>query len=246
MKTINYPSAHNQSIGYELVKAKEIINEFIYSCSHTMRGPLKSITGLINLLQTEIKSGNESPERYIELILQSVCEMETVLKQLEQSLESSRKNLTIEPLDLEQMVNDVVTEVKKETNFSDIIVNIHVEQNAYFYSDTNCFRLILLNLISNAVNFSDNLKEQKFIDIIINATKRSCSIHINDNGIGISSEAQDKIFQLFYRGSEQSAGSGVGLYVVHEIVKKMGGSISVNSAVQAGSNFFVWIPNLAA
>jgi signal transduction histidine kinase len=243
MKTINYPSAHNQSIGYELVKAKEIINEFIYSCSHTMRGPLKSITGLINLLQTEIKSGNESPEKYI---LQSVCEMETVLKQLEQSLESSRKNLTIEPLDLEKMVNDVMSEVKKETNFSDIVVNIHVEQTAYFYSDTNCFRLILLNLISNAVNFSDNLKEQKVIDIIINATKRSCSIHINDNGIGISAEAQERIFQLFYRGSERSSGSGVGLYVVHEIVKKMGGSISVNSAVQAGSNFFVWIPNLAA
>lgn len=246
MKTTNYPSAHNQSIGYELVKAKEIINEFIYSCSHSMRAPLKSITGLINLLQKDLNTGKEDPEKYFGLIKQCVGEMETVLKQLEQSLENSRKNLTIEPVDLENLINDVVNEVKKETGSHDITFNVHVEQTGYFYSDINCFRLILYNLISNAVNFSDDLKGQKFVDVLINATKRSCSLHINDNGIGIASESQDKIFQLFYRGSEKSAGSGVGLYVVHEIVKKMGGSISVNSASHAGSNFFVWIPNLAA
>jgi signal transduction histidine kinase len=246
MKTMNYPAAHHQSIGYELVKAKEIINEFIYSCSHSMRGPLKSIVGLINLLHTEIRDGNQEPERYISMILQSVGELETVLKQLEVSLENSKKNFTIEPLELEKMVEDVVAEVRKETGFSDIVVNVHIDQSAYFYTDTNCFRLILLNLITNAVNFSDDLKEQKFIDILISATKRSCSIHINDNGIGIAQEAQEKIFQLFYRGSEKSSGSGVGLYIVHEIVKKMGGSVLVNSSLQAGSNFFVWLPNMAA
>lgn len=246
MKTINYPSAHNESIGHELVKAKEIINEFIYSCSHAMRGPLKSITGLINLLQNDMNAGKEAPEKYCLLIMQCVSEMEAVLKQLEQSLENSKKNLTIEPVDLEYLVNDVVGEVKKATGITDINFNIQIEQTAYFYSDINCFRLILSNLISNAVNFNDDLKEHKFIDVLVNATKRSCSIHVNDNGIGIASDAQDKIFQLFYRGSEKSAGSGVGLYVVHEIVKKMGGSISVNSASMAGSNFFVWIPNLAA
>jgi signal transduction histidine kinase len=246
MKTINYPSAHNQSIGYELVKAKEIINEFIYSCSHSMRGPLKSITGLINLLQKEVGAGKQDPGKYFALIMQCVSEMEDVLKQLEQSLENSKKNLTIEPVDLTNLINEVVNEVQKEAGSPDITFNVQVEQTAYFYSDINCFRLIMSNLVSNAVNFRDDLKEQKFIDILVNATKRSCSIHINDNGIGIASDAQDKIFQLFYRGSEKSAGSGVGLYVVHEIVKKMGGSISVNSASQAGSNFFVWIPNLAA
>lgn len=244
MKTVNYPSGHNQVLGYELAKAKEIINEFIYSCSHSMRGPLKSIAGLVNLLQTD--PANDNAVEYVERILQSVREMESRLNLLEQSLENSRKNFVIESLDMKSFVNKVIEEVRKETAFTDIVLNIHVEQTDSFYTDINCFQLILKNLISNAINFSDDAKKEKFVDILINASGRSCSIHVNDNGIGIPADAQDKIFQLFYRGIEKSAGSGVGLYVVHEIVKKLGGSISVNSAVGAGSNFFVWIPNLAA
>lgn len=231
-------------LGYELAKAREIINEFIHSCSHSMRGPLKSITGLVNLLQRD--PANDHNIEYVERILQSVREMESRLNHLEQSLENSRKNFIIESVDMHAFVHTVIDEVKKETGFTDIVLNIHVEQSESFYTDINCFKIFVKNLILNAVNFSDESKTEKFVDILVNASGRSCSIHVNDNGIGISPEEQDKIFQLFYRGTAKAAGSGVGLYVVHEIVKKLGGSISVNSAVGAGANFFVWIPNLAA
>jgi hypothetical protein len=232
------------AIGYELVKAKQIINEFVYSCSHSMRGPLKTISGLVNLLQQSIRSGKEDPQIYLSLIGESVDKMETLLHQLEQFLENSKKDLTCEPVDIKIVIEDVLKEFQPEIIFHEINISLNVDQSGYFFSDLHRFRLILFHLISNAINFSDEHKEAKTIEIIVKATSASCSIQIIDNGIGIAYEIQNKIFELFYRGSEQSSGSGVGLHIVQEVLKKMGGSISVNSVSKQGSNFFMWLPNM--
>ena len=80
------------------------------------------------------------------------------------------------------------------------------------------------------------------IGIQVKVTSSSCSIHIRDNGIGISSSVLPHIFQLFYRGSDKSTGSGVGLYIVKEVIEKMQGTIRVESIEGAGTSFFVTIP----
>lgn len=244
MKKINHTSG-NLPIAHELVKAKEIINEFVYSCSHTMRGPLKSITGLVNLLHQSIENGKGNPGEYLNMIGQSVNKMEDLLNQLEQFLENSKNDLTCEPINIQATIDDVLLEVKPEIDFFKIQVSQHIDQTGYFYSDIYRFRLILFHLISNAINFSDQKKENKSIRIDVRATSASCSVEVIDDGIGINPDVQSKIFDLFYRGSEKSPGSGVGLYIVGEILKKMGGSISVNSTLKKGSNFFVWLPSMA-
>lgn len=240
----NNEGSGNLAIGHELVKAKEVINEFVQSCSHSMRGPLKSISGLVNLLQQSIRNGNEDPQVYLSLISQSVDKMETLLHQLEQFLENSKKDLTYEPVNLKAIIADVLHEVQQEIRYHNINVTVNVEQSGYFYSDSHRFRLILFHLISNAVIFYDEQKESKSLEIDVKATSSSCSFQISDNGIGMAYEIQNKIYELFFRGSDQSTGSGVGLHIVQEVLKKMGGSISVNSVSKQGSNFFVWLPNL--
>jgi signal transduction histidine kinase len=245
MGEIKQPSAGNQALGQELVKAKQIINGFIYSCSHSLRGPLKSISGLVHLLQ-QGPASEEDPREYMKLILQSVGKMECLLQQLEEALENSKKELIIEPVDLNRMVGDVLNQVENESGFHRIKLTVNVDQSVYFYSDATRLQTVLLNLVSNAITFHDTLKDTPFIDIFIKATAASCTLQVIDNGIGMATEVQDRIFELFYRGSDRSTGSGVGLYVAKEVLKKMGGSISVNSEVSHGSNFFVWVPNLAA
>jgi signal transduction histidine kinase len=242
---MNNNTPANLVIGHELARAKQIINEFVYSCSHSMRGPLKSISGLVNLLQTSIRSGTDDPQHYLRLISQSVDKMETLLHQLEQFLENSKKDLTSEPVQIKDVVDDILQQLQPDIRANNIYVSSQVDQTGYFYSDLHRFRLILFHLLSNAIIFSDENKGSRYVEIDINATSASCCVQINDNGIGIPYEIQHRIFDLFYRGSEKSPGSGVGLHIVQEVLKKMGGSISVNSVARQGSNFFVWLPNMA-
>jgi signal transduction histidine kinase len=241
----NHPIATPLTVGHELVKAKAIINDFVYGCSHTMRGPLKSIAGLVNLLRLSIATGKDDPQAYVNLILQSVDNMEMLLHQLEQFLENSRKDLTLDPVDLEKLVVDTLHDVQADTERYTIRTSWHIDQSGYFFSDVNRLRLILQHLVSNAVSFRDEDKADKVLEIEVKATSASCSIQVSDNGIGIPYEIQGKIFDLFYRGSGRSGGSGVGLHIVQEVLKKMGGSISVNSVPKQGSNFFIWLPNMS-
>jgi light-regulated signal transduction histidine kinase (bacteriophytochrome) len=81
MKMVPPSSSGSAAIGQELARAREIINEFVYSCSHSMRGPLKSMTGLIHLLQQSIQTGNEDPQTYLTLMKASVNRMEALLQQ---------------------------------------------------------------------------------------------------------------------------------------------------------------------
>jgi signal transduction histidine kinase len=244
MKTVPNPQSDSAALGHELVKAKEIINEFVYSCSHSMRGPLKSMSGLINLLQQSIQSGNQDSQVYLGMMTDSVGKMETLLEQFEDFLENSKKDLTHEPVDIRSVIRDILTEAQPVIDQHALRITVNVEQSGYFYTDVHRFRLIFFHLISNAIQFCDREKTARWIDVNVKATSANCNIQVNDNGIGMPFEIHSRIFDLFFRGSEKSEGSGVGLHIVHEVLKKMGGSISVNSQPKEGSNFFVWLPNM--
>jgi hypothetical protein len=245
MKIIPNPISDSASLGHELVKAKEIINEFVYSCSHSMRGPLKSMSGLINLLSQSIQNGSEDPQIYLSMMTESVGKMEALLAQFEDFLENSKKDLTHEPVDIRSIIKDILNEVQPIIDEHSLQVTINVDQSGYFYTDVHRFRLVFFHLISNAIQFCDREKPMRWIDINVKATSANCNIQVNDNGIGMPYEIHSRIFDLFFRGSEKSEGSGVGLHIVHEVLKKMGGSISVNSQPEEGSNFFVWLPNMS-
>jgi signal transduction histidine kinase len=142
----------------------------------------------------------------------------------------------------ENVIDEILQEFQSAIDQSNIRIIRNVYQTEYFYSDKDKFRMIFLHLIGNAIVFSDDQKRAKSIEINVRATSTGCSIQINDNGIGIDDGIQNKIFDLFYQGSEKSNGSGVGLYIVREILRKMGGSISVDSIARRGSTFLAWVP----
>jgi signal transduction histidine kinase len=202
------------------------------------------MSGLINLLRQSIQTGNEDPQVYLSMMTQSIDKMETLLEQFEDFLENSKKDLTHEPVDIQSIISNILNEVQPVAEELALRITVNVEQSGYFYTDVHRFRLILFHLISNAIQFYDREKTARWIDIIVKATPANCNIQVNDNGIGMPYEIHARIFDLFFRGSEKSGGSGVGLHIVHEVLKKMGGSISVNSQMKEGSNFFVWLPNM--
>jgi len=102
--------------------------------------------------------------------------------------------------------------------------------------------VILNNLIGNAIKYHDPNKLSQYIKIDLMTDDNNINLSIEDNGIGIEDEHFTKIFTMFYRATERSKGSGLGLYIVNETVQKLGGLISFNSTFGAGTRFLLMIP----
>jgi signal transduction histidine kinase len=120
--------------------------------------------------------------------------------------------------------------------------NIRIE-GVSFFSDPWRLGEIFRNLISNAIKYRDLEKDTQSISINIHTTPQQSSILFSDNGIGIDDTNIKKVFDMFYRASAQSDGSGLGLYIVKNAMEKLGGSIQVNSNLGKGTSFELKIPN---
>jgi signal transduction histidine kinase len=231
------------TVGDELVKAKGVINQFINSCSHSLKGPLRSITGVSGILREAIASGNEDPMVYIDMINESVLKMEALLKQFEHFLETSKTNLHMDPVAIDDMVGDVIRQVEKETPVNGVAIEVKVNVRDHVFVDQNALRVVLFHLIQNAMVFRDQKTAKRKITVSIRADKNSLAINVIDNGDGIPANVASRVYELFFRGSEKSIGSGAGLFIVQEVLKKIGGTISFDSTENIGSDFFVWMPN---
>ena len=242
LQTMGEQKRTDTSIAQELAKAKNVIDKFLYGCSHTMRGPLKSISGLIKLLQNP--EAPEDPHKHLELIQKTINKMETILNDLEHFLVNSRRDLVIESVSMSKAIDVILERYSRDAENKQIRFSKSITQTVPLYTDVERLNLILIQLISNALVFNDPGKADKHIDIFVRVNENGCHVKVLDNGIGMSSEIQKNIFQLFFRGAQQSQGAGIGLYVVNEVLRKMGGSITVTSEEGSGSSFFVWIPNL--
>jgi len=229
---------------YELTKAKGAIEQFIYSCSHTLRAPLKSITGLVNLLKKAERNSEIDSQLFLQSIEKTVEKMEVVLNELEQFLLNSRKSLTLNSVDIKSLIRKVIDEIQMPGVKDLISVSVRIQQNVPFHTDEERFQVVLTHLISNALQFRDPSKSNMRVSVNVKLTTSHCVLQVRDNGIGITKEVRPNIFELFYRGSECSVGSGVGLYIVNEIVNKLNGSILVNSTPGKGSVFQITLPNL--
>lgn len=102
---------------------------------------------------------------------------------------------------------------------------------------------IFRNLISNTIKYLNPHIEDPFASIDIVVTENAAIINFNDNGIGIAEGALPKVFEMFYRATEYSEGSGIGLYIVKNAIQKLGGEITIDSEIGVGTSFYIMIPN---
>ena len=112
-------------------------------------------------------------------------------------------------------------------------------------SDKSQLKIILNNLLANAVKYHDLEKADPYIKVTFKKSGNNVAIAVEDNGKGISEDHQEKIFEMFYRASTDSDGSGLGLFIVREAAKKIGGKIELNSVPTQGSTFTLVYEELA-
>ena len=229
----------------ELEKANLVINQFIKSCSHAMRGPLKSIRGLVNILKDRNPTTDLDPAVVIRFIEENTEKMEIILEELEQFMFNSSQETKNKSIDLDELVLQVTTNFQKEIKKQAIDVTIQIQQPSPFYSDPARIRLILGHLLTNAITFQKAENPNKKISIQCSVALNECVLAVEDNGIGIESDQHGNIFEIFYQATSNPHGSGIGLFIVREALEKMRGTITIDSQPGQGSIFKFTLPNLA-
>ena len=148
-----------------------------------------------------------------------------------------------EVIQFEKMINETIAVLQFRENFEKIKISILINQTKDFYSDPKFLQSIIQNLLENAVKYSNCLIEP-CIEIVVQEDAKGVLLKITDNGTGISPEFHDKIFDMFFRGTEISKGTGLGLYIVKKAVEKLHGKIELQSEKGKGTIFTIHLPNL--
>lgn len=224
----------------KLQKANTEMDSFLYSTSHDLRAPIASILGLTNLAKVELT--DETALKYFEMVENRVNKMDMVISDILQLARSTKAELRLEQIDFNKLLQDVIADVKFNKGAKEIRLEYTPSPSHQFVSDYNQAKIILGNLIGNAVKYHHHEQADPFIAVRFNTTSSEIVIEVEDNGPGIAKQHQEKIFNMFYRASTQSDGTGLGLYIVKEAVNKLRGSIVLTSERDKGSIFKVRLP----
>jgi signal transduction histidine kinase len=223
----------------ELVKTNKELDNFVYSVSHNLRGPLTSILGIVNLSRLEKEAIHTELFGKIEELVKRLDE---TLREIIDYSRNTRYDVLREPVDMRLIFEQNFNRLKYLQGADRLKVVFTNSGNGIIYTDPNRINIIVHNIISNSIKYSDRSKHESFLHLDVTTTDSYVTLAFKDNGIGISSEVLPKVFTMFYRGSERSDGAGLGLYIAKEAVEKLRGFVDIKSAVGVGTEITIKIP----
>ena len=223
-----------------LTKVNQELDRFVYSASHELSSPLKSILGLVNI--TKLENKNLKLQSHLEHIENSVHKLEEVIISLTQFSRNLKVKVAKEKVDMSKLIDSLLVELKYLTNGEAIDFRKNITTDSSINSDPARLTIILTNLVSNAIKYRDTDKPESWILIEFLKEKDIFKLKVRDNGVGIDKKVRRKVFDMFYRGSTLSFGSGLGLYIVKETVEKMNGQIQVESELNEWAEFTINLP----
>ena len=228
----------------ELIKMKENENyrrEFIGNVSHELKTPIFNIQGYI---QTLIDGGLQDENvnlKYLKRANLSVDRMINIVDDLEviSQLETNEDVLDIDNFNIVDIINEAFDQLEMKANNMNISLKLSKESNSEIvYADRNKIQQVFMNLISNSIKYGKNngVTNVRLFDMT-----DKMLIEVADNGIGISEEALNRLFERFYRvdknRSREIGGTGLGLAIVKHIIEAHQQTINVRSTVDVGSTF---------
>lgn len=226
----------------ELERTNEELNRFIYSASHDLRAPLMSVLGLVKV--AELEEGIDSKSlTFFSMIESSINRLDIFIQNIIEYYQNSRSISEIRIIDFEPLIQAILENLRYYGNNKSIHFEIEISGEQEFISDEFRLRIILSNLISNAIKYQKDQEGSKKVTIKVTKTQDHAEIVISDNGIGILEEHLKNIFKMFFRADVEKSGSGIGLYIVKEALEKLDGSIDVNSKRNLGTSFQINIPS---
>ena len=223
----------------DLVIANKELDRFVYSASHDLRSPISSLKGLVDILKTE--DDPDEVKNYLNMMQSVLNKQDQFIKDIIDYSRNKRTKDIFKQVSLVEIVNDAIEQLQ----YAEGVKRITIEKQLLvdkIISDNLRLKIIINNLVSNAIKYADFSKEKPFISIKTYPTDNGYIIEIDDNGIGINENFVDRIFDMFFV-TNKNKGTGLGLYIVKEAVENIGGAIRVESEINSGSKFIVSIPH---
>jgi signal transduction histidine kinase len=216
------------------------LDAFFYRISHDLRGPISSMLGLSFLAKREVR--DEQALTFIEKQSQQVERLDSIINGLIKLTKLNDIDLQKEKIDFDKLIDECITSFSSASNFNNLTFRKEIQAGIAFNSEWTLLNAILQNLIENAIKYAR--QENPYVKISVRSQSDGIDIEVEDNGQGIPTEHQTKIFQMFYRASQSANGTGLGLYILKRSVDRLGGTITIKSEVGVGSTFTVKLPAL--
>ncbi|MCC5938997.1 MAG: hybrid sensor histidine kinase/response regulator [Lunatimonas sp.] len=224
-----------------LQKLHSEMNQFVYSLSHELRGPLMSISGISKLAKME--TSDEGILEYFDMIDSATLKLDDFIYKMLDFYRSTKMENKVESVDFREVFEQQLHDYRAKWNIDDVDIHVEINQDFTFHSDVAKIRVILNNLISNAYKFQKESGTRR-IGIKISVAKAQAVLIVSDNGIGIEERHQKDVFNLFHRATQRNVGSGLGLYMVKESVEQMKGTVDLKSIQGSGTTVTVVLPDL--
>ena len=222
-----------------LEKTNAELDRFLYSTSHDLRAPLLSIKGLVNIARNE--AIRPEVKKYLSMIEERADRLDFFIRDIIDYSRNSRTDLSWDVVNMPQLVE----EVQKNFQFLEGASKIDFQNDIFqgnIIVDRSRLMIVLNNLISNAIKYHQFHPKNPWIKTSAAVSGNILTLVVADNGQGIHPDRKERVFEMFYRGTERSQGSGLGLYIVKEAIDKMKGTIQLESTEGIGTSFFVAIP----
>ncbi|MBV8826892.1 MAG: DUF4118 domain-containing protein [Bradyrhizobiaceae bacterium] len=229
----------------ELEATNKELESFTYSVSHDLRAPLRHVAGFSELLQKHASSSlDDKSRRYIRLILESAKKMGNLIDDLLGFSRIGRAETRTAAVNLGQLAREVVADFGQDASGRDIVWRIGALPVCR--GDRSMLRLVLVNLVSNAVKFT-RIRTRAEIEIgSAREDSREVEIFVRDNGAGFDMQHANKLFGVFQRLhlAEEFEGTGIGLATVQRIVHRHGGKVRAEGMVDNGAIFYFSLPKV--
>jgi signal transduction histidine kinase len=229
-----------QRTNQELSKRNTELDNFVYSVSHDLRAPIASVLGLVNLAKKDIDVHMKN--MYLDMISKSALQQDHFIKEILDQSKNARLEVQREEILFEPLINEAFNQLKFETPGPQLEKVIHINQDHPFFSDRWRLKVILNNILSNAIRYRNG--HDPIIKINVDISENGAVLAIEDNGRGIEKDHMPNIYKMFYRATDDGAGSGLGLYIVKETIEKLNGHVNIESEVGKGTTVKLEIPAL--
>jgi signal transduction histidine kinase len=231
----------------ELERLNQVKDKFFSIISHDLRSPINALSGLLDLLDKGAVTAEELPKHIRELRTRFNHTRALLNNLLDWTLlQMDKLNLQKGKIDLKKLVDENI-QLLSDTPGKEIKLINEVSPNTIGFADSNTINLVIRNLITNAIKFTNDKGEVR-----INALPQGNEwvVSIKDNGVGMATEVLrilfDKTSPYTTRGTANEKGTGLGLILCKEFVEKNGGKIWVESAEDYGSTFYFTLPQAEA
>jgi signal transduction histidine kinase len=223
----------------QLKERNQELDQILYRCSHDLKAPISSIVGILSILN--YGSLNKDQKACVDHIQAKTSQMDELLRSLSALAKTINDDVYLSTFNISEVVKNCLTDISLNPNFQYVDIHCQFSGKNEVSSDRLLVTILIKNLLVNSLTFREP-GVKGFIKINSTVSDHYFEIEIEDDGEGIADSIKDRVFEMFYRGSERSVGSGLGLYIVNKIVDQLKGEVHFSSKGKSTA-FNIKLPN---